>query len=283
MARAAEKESPPTILTVSELTHRIQARLEEGFPDLWVEGEVSNLRIPSSGHVYFTLKDAQAQIRAVLFRSQAQRLRFDLGEGLQVLARGRLTLYAPRGEYQVVVDYVEPRGLGALQIRFEQLKEKLAQEGLFAESKKRPLPTLPRRIGIVTSLTGAALQDMLTVIRRRCPIVGVVVYPVPVQGDTAAPLISKGIRTLGASGLVDVLIVGRGGGTWEDLWCFNEEEVVRAVAESAVPVVSAIGHEIDFTLTDFAADHRAPTPSAAAEVVTPHLEELASRLRYPIT
>ena len=269
---------PRQILTVSELTLLVRDRLEQSFPDIWVEGEVSNLRTPSSGHLYFTLKDQSSQIRAVLFRAGAQRLRFALQEGLQVIVRGRLTVYEPRGEYQVVLDYLEPKGIGALQIAFEQLKEKLAREGLFDQSRKRPLPFLPRRVGLVTSESGAALHDILTVLRRRCPILGVLIYPVPVQGEGAAPRIADAIRALGASGAVDVMIVGRGGGSLEDLWCFNEEVVVRAIADSSVPVVSAVGHEIDFTLADFAADYRAPTPSAAAEAVAPVLDDLVRTL-----
>jgi exodeoxyribonuclease VII large subunit len=278
MIRPVGDRTQRQILTVSGLTALIRDRLEKDFPDLWVEGEVSNLRTPSSGHLYFTLKDATSQMRAVLFRAGAQRLRFLLKEGLHVVVRGRLTVYEPRGEYQIVCEYLEPKGLGALQLAFEQLKDKLAREGLFDEERKRPLPFLPRRVGIVTSLSGAAIRDMLVVLRRRCPILGVVVAPVPVQGEGAAPQIATAIRRLSASGLVDVLIVGRGGGSLEDLWCFNEEEVVRAIVASKVPVVSAVGHEIDVTLADFAADYRAPTPSAAAEAVAPVLSELAGTL-----
>ncbi len=264
---------------MSALTALVLERLEEGFSDCWVEGEVSNLRTPSSGHIYFTLKDATSQIRAVLFRPGAQRLRFALKEGLQLVVRGRLTVYEPRGEYQIVLDYLEPKGLGALQLALEQLKERLAKEGLFDPARKRPLPFLPRRVGVVTSLTGAAFRDILAVLRRRCPIMGIVVAPVPVQGEEATAQIAAAIRSLSASKLVDVIIVGRGGGSLEDLWCFNEETVVRAIAASAVPVVSAVGHEIDFTLADFAADYRAPTPSAAAEAVAPVLDDLLETLR----
>lgn len=272
-------DRPQRILTVSALTALVRERLEEGFTDLWVEGEVSNLRTPSSGHIYLTLKDATSQIRAVLFRAGAQRLRFALKEGLQLVVRGRLTVYEPRGEYQIVLDYLEPKGLGALQLALEQLKEKLAREGLFEQARKRPLPFLPRRVGVVTSLTGAALHDILAVLRRRCPIMGIVVAPVPVQGEDAAVQIAAAVRALSSSRLVDVMIVGRGGGSLEDLWCFNEEAVVRAIAASAVPVVSAVGHEIDYTLADFAADYRAPTPSAAAEAVAPVLDDLLETLR----
>lgn len=265
---------PQRILTVSELTVLVRDRLEREFPDVWLEGEVSTLRSPASGHLYFTLKDAQCQIRAVLFRNQAQRLRFALREGLQVVVRGRLTVYEPRGEYQVVADYLEPKGVGAWQLALEQLKERLAREGLFDESRKRPLPFFPRRVGLVTSLSGAAIRDMLVVLGRRCPSLDVLICPVPVQGEGAAPKIAAAVRTLSASGQVDVMIVGRGGGSLEDLWCFNEEVVVRAIAASKVPVVSAVGHEIDVTLADFAADYRAPTPSAAAEAVAPVLADL---------
>ena len=271
-------DRPQRILTVSALTALVRERLEEGFTDLWVEGEVSNLRTPSSGHIYFTLKDATSQIRVVLFRAGAQHLRFALKEGLQLVVRGRLTVYEPRGEYQIVLDYLEPKGLGALQLALEQLKEKLARDGLFEQARKRPLPFLPRRVGVVTSLTGAALRDILAVLRRRCPIVGIVVAPVPVQGEDAAAQIASAVRALSSSRLVDVMIVGRGGGSLEDLWCFNEEVVVRAIAASAVPVVSAVGHEIDYTLADFAADYRAPTPSAAAEAVAPVLDDLLETL-----
>ncbi|HEX9742818.1 MAG TPA: exodeoxyribonuclease VII large subunit [Nitrospiraceae bacterium] len=271
-------DRPQRILTVSALTALVRDRLEKEFSDLWVEGEVSNLRTPSSGHIYFTLKDATSQIRAVLFRGGALRLRFALKEGLQLVVRGRMTVYEPRGEYQLILDYLEPKGVGALQLAFEQLKDKLAREGLFDPSRKRPLPFLPRRVGIVTSLSGAAIRDILVVLKRRCPILGVVVVPVPVQGEGAAPKIASAIRRLSVSGLVDVMIVGRGGGSLEDLWCFNEEAVVRAIAASKVPVVSAVGHEIDVTLSDFAADSRAPTPSAAAEAVAPVLSELVGAL-----
>lgn len=271
--------TPQKILTVSELTLLVRDRLEQGFPDLWIEGEVSNLRTPGSGHLYFTLKDEASQIRAIFFRTGAQRLRFALREGVHVIVRGRLSVYEPRGEYQIVLDYLEPKGIGALQVAFEQLKEKLAREGLFDGSRKRPLPVLPRCIGVVTSLSGAAIKDILTVLHRRCSILKVLIYPVAVQGDGAAEQIAHAIGALSLSGEVDVIIVGRGGGSWEDLWCFNEERVVRAIAASPVPIVSAVGHEIDYTLADFAADYRAPTPSAAAEAVAPVLHDLVRVIR----
>jgi exodeoxyribonuclease VII large subunit len=266
------------IFTVSELTHRVRETIDATFPDVWVEGEISNLKMPTSGHVYFTLKDEGAQVRAVLFRAQAQRLRFQIREGLTFVVRGRLTVYEPRGDYQLILDSVEPKGIGALQLALEQLKERLAQEGLFEESRKRPLPFLPRCVGVVTSSSGAAIRDMLVVMHRRCPIIPVILNPVRVQGEGAGQEIAQAIRWLSTSGLVDVMIVGRGGGSMEDLWAFNEEVVVRAIAASRVPVVSAVGHEVDITLADLVADRRAPTPSAAAEAVTPILDELTQGL-----
>lgn len=267
------------MLTVSELTGLLRASIEDQFPDIWIEGEISNLRAPGSGHLYCTLKDEQSQIRAVLFRSSASRLRFALQEGMQVVVRGRLTIYEPRGEYQIVLEYVEPKGIGALQLAFEQLKERLAAEGLFDAARKRPLPTFPRTVGVVTSLRGAAIRDILAVLRRRWPTIRILIAPVLVQGGDAARQIAEALAALNDVGHVEIIIVGRGGGSMEDLWSFNEEVVVRAIAASTVPVVSAVGHEIDFTLADFAADFRAPTPSAAAEAVTPVLADIVERLR----
>ncbi len=266
------------IWTVSDLTSLIRESLEGNFRDIWIEGEVSNIRSPGSGHVYFTLKDERSQIRMVLFRSAAQNLRFELKEGLHVLVRGRVSVYEPRGEYQVVVEYAEPRGIGSLQLAFEQLKERLAREGLFIENRKRPLPRFPRAVGIVTSPTGAAIRDMVTVLRRRWPAINIVIAPAPVQGMGAAERIASAIEDLSAADLVDVIIVGRGGGSWEDLWSFNDEMVVRAIVASRVPVVTGVGHEIDVTLADFAADYRAPTPSAAAEAVVPVFDEVIVRI-----
>lgn len=268
----------PLLLSVSDVTRLIRNSLEDQFQDVWIEGEISNLRAPSSGHLYFTLKDSQSQLRGVLFRSGALRLRFALQEGLAVIARGRISVYEPRGEYQLIVDSLEPKGVGAFQLAFEQLKERLSQEGLFDEARKRRLPAFPRTVGVVTSLTGAAIRDIVAVLRRRCPIVNILIAPVPVQGDRAGASIAEAIDALSAMPQVEVLIVGRGGGASEDLWAFNEEAVVRAIARSRVPVVSAVGHEIDVTLSDFAADHRAPTPSAAAEAVVPVLDEIVERL-----
>lgn len=271
--------SPRRILTVSELTGLVRNTIESNFSDVWLEGEISNLRAPGSGHLYCTLKDDACQIRAVLFRSTATRLRFALEDGLHIVGRGRVSVYEPRGEYQIVLEYVEPKGLGALQLAFEQLKDRLAAEGLFEVDRKRPLPFLPRRVGIVTSPTGAAVRDMMTVLQRRCPIVSIVVVPVQVQGQGSAEQIAEAIRQLNEFEDVDVILVGRGGGSLEDLWSFNEETVVRAIAASRVPVISAVGHETDVTLADFAADLRAPTPSAAAEAAVPVLGEVHERVR----
>jgi exodeoxyribonuclease VII large subunit len=243
-----------------------------------VEGEVSNLRLPGSGHLYFTLKDESAQIRAVMFRTQNRLLKFQLEDGLQVVGYGRLTVYEPRGEYQIVLDYLEPKGLGALQLAFDQLKEKLSREGLFDPARKKPLPPLPQKIGIVTSPTGAAIRDILQIIDRRFANVHILLYPVRVQGVGAAQEIARAIDELGQWPGLDVMIVGRGGGSLEDLWAFNEEPVARAIHRSPVPVVSAVGHEIDFTIADFVADLRAPTPSAAAELVVRNKVELVQTL-----
>jgi exodeoxyribonuclease VII large subunit len=265
-------------LTVSELTGLLRSSIEERFSDVWLEGELSNLRAPGSGHIYCTLKDKTSQIRAVLFRSSALRLRFSVHEGLQVIVRGRLTVYGPRGEYQIILDTVEPKGIGALQLAFQQLKGRLAAEGLFDQDRKKSIPTFPRTVGLVTSLTGAAIRDILAVFRRRWPTLHILIAPVQVQGESAARQISEALNALNDPNLVDVIIVGRGGGSLEDLWSFNEEIVVRAIAASHVPVVSAVGHEIDATLADFVADLRAPTPSAAAETVVPVLAEIVERL-----
>ena len=244
-----------------------------------MEGELSNLRTPGSGHIYCTIKDKASQIRAVLFRSAAVRLRFALQEGLHVIVRGRLTVYEIRGEYQIVIESVEPKGVGALQLAFEQLKERLAAEGLFDQTRKKPIPAFPRTVGVVTSLTGAAIRDILAVLRRRWPTIHILIASVQVQGESAGRQIAEALNALNDLSLVDVIIVGRGGGSLEDLWSFNEEIVVRTIAASDVPVVSAVGHEIDVTLADFVADLRAPTPSSAAEAVVPVLADIVDRLR----
>lgn len=255
------------ILTVTQLTAQIKSLLEGNFPDLWVEGEISNLRAPQSGHAYFTLKDEHSQINAVLFRSAQRFLKFTLRHGMQVICRGRVSVYEPRGEYQIVIEYIEPKGLGALQKAFEELKARLSKEGLFDPGHKNPLPLLPARIGIITSPTGAAIRDMLRVIRRRHPRMHILLYPVAVQGPSAAPEIIEALGYFNAQKNVDVIILGRGGGSLEDLWAFNEESVARAIYASKIPVISAVGHETDYTISDFVADLRAPTPSAAAEMV----------------
>jgi exodeoxyribonuclease VII large subunit len=259
--------SDRAVWTVSELSRRLAATLDERFPAVWIEGEISNFKVYGSGHAYFTLKDANAQIRAVLFRNRGRRIRFEPGDGLHVLAMGSIEIYPQRGEYQLVVELLEPRGLGALQLAFDQLKARLAAEGLFDTGRKRALPRFPRKIGIVTSPSGAAIRDMLRVIKRRFGELHIVLAPCRVQGDGAAEEIAQGIRDLNALGDVDVIIAGRGGGSLEDLWAFNEETVARAIVASKAPVISAVGHEVDVTIADFVADLRAPTPSAAAELV----------------
>ncbi len=264
--------------TVSELNREIKTLLESELGSLWVEGEISNLRTPFSGHSYFTLKDENAQLKAVFFKRQKSLIRFKLTDGEHVVAKGRITAYEPRGEYQIIVEYMEPKGLGALQKAFEQLKEKLFKEGLFDKKHKKPTPFLPGKIGIVTSPTGAAIKDILQILDRRFSNVGVIVAPAKVQGKGAAEEIAVAIQDLNAHGEADVIIVGRGGGSLEDLWAFNEEVVARAVFESRIPVISAVGHEIDFTIADFVADLRAPTPSAAAELVVPRKIDLMETL-----
>ncbi len=262
------------IVTVTQLTSQLKDILENTFPDVWVEGEISNLSIPQSGHAYFTLKDEQSQIRAILFRSSQRFLKFTLQHGIQVICRGRVSVYEPRGEYQLIVDYIEPKGVGALQLAFEQLKGRLEQEGLFEPAHKKPLPLLPRCIGIITSPTGAAIRDILRVIKRRHPKIRILIYPVPVQGADAAPAIVEALRYFNEGQNIDVVIAGRGGGSLEDLWAFNEESVARAIHASRIPVISAVGHETDYTIADFVSDVRAPTPSAAAEIVVKSQESL---------
>ena len=284
-----EAENRP--LSVSELTNSVRLALEARFASVWVEGEISNFKAHSSGHWYFTLKDENAQLRAKCFRSSNTRIRFRPQDGLRVRARGRVSVYAPRGEYELVVESLDPVGAGALRIAFEQLRDRLKAEGLFAQELKRSLPVFPRRVGVITSPTGAAIRDILNVISRRTRTVHVLFAPARVQGEGAGRDVARAIRFINqhhkqalAEGrvgdAVDVLIVGRGGGSTEDLWAFNEEEVARAIRASVIPVISAVGHETDFTIADFAADLRAPTPSAAAELVAAHEDELCTRLAH---
>ena len=268
--REPEATPPPVsrrILTVGELTANLREVLETAFPEIWVEGELSNTKVWTTGHLYFTLKDGGAQIKGVMFRSALRYLKFKPEDGLHVVVRGRVSVYDPKGEYQLVGEHMEPHGFGSLQLAFEQLKKKLSAEGLFEASRKRALPALPRRIGIVTSIDGAALRDIIRVLRRRYPNAHLVIAPSRVQGEDAAGEIVRALRFITRVEDVDVVIVGRGGGSLEDLWAFNEEKVARAIAACRVPVISAVGHETDFTIADFVADLRAPTPSAAAELV----------------
>jgi exodeoxyribonuclease VII large subunit len=276
-------------VSVSELTQQIRGTLEKRFASVWVEGEVSNFRAQNSGHWYFTLKDEFAQLRVACYRSSNQRIRFRVEDGLQLRARGRLSVYDPKGEYQLIVDSLEPVGAGALQLAFEQTKTRLQAEGLFAHELKRAIPLLPRRVAVVTSTNGAAIRDIVQVISRRTRSVHILIAAARVQGDGAASEIVRAIRFLNehhqralrdgdSDRLIDVMIVGRGGGSIEDLWAFNEEMVARAIRASAIPVISAVGHETDFTIADFVADLRSPTPSAAAEMVAAHESELCARL-----
>ena len=266
------------VLSVSELNATIRDLLENALSTVWVEGEISNGRIWNTGHLYFTLKDGASQIKAVMFRSAVRYLKFKPEDGLKVVARGKISVYDPKGEYQIVCEHMEPKGLGSLQQAFEQLKKKLAAEGLFDPARKRPLPALPRRIGLVTSIDGAALRDMVRVLRRRYPNAHLVISPTRVQGEGAGREVAHAIRKVARVEAVDVIIVARGGGSLEDLWAFNEEVLARAIAASPVPVISGVGHETDFTICDFVADLRAPTPSAAAELVVRRKDEFFSHI-----
>ena len=266
------------VLTVSQLSQRIKDCLEGSFGCLWVEGEISNFRVPSSGHFYFTLKDEFAQIRGVMFRSRNHSLPFIPEDGMKVFCRAGLSVYPPRGDYQLIIEWMEPKGQGALQLAFEALKRRLGEEGLFDTGRKRPIPFLPCSVGLVTSPTGAAVRDFLKILWRRYPSMEVRFCPARVQGERAKEEIAEAIRMLNGEGRAEVIVLARGGGSLEDLWAFNEEQVARAVAASAIPVVSAVGHEIDFTIADFVADLRAPTPSAAAELVVPEKAALAQGL-----
>jgi len=268
------------VYTVSEITLGMRLLIEESFPAIWVEGEVSNFTHHTSGHMYFSLKDERAQLPAVLFKNRAMRLRFRLEDGLLVRAFGRLSLYERSGKYQMIAEEIVPAGMGALELALAQLRERLGKEGLFDAARKRPIPLFPRAIGVVTSPTGAVVHDIRRIVLRRFPSVPLVLMPVRVQGEGAAEEIARGIEEMNAWGGVDVMIVGRGGGSLEDLWAFNEERVVRAIVASRIPVISAVGHEVDVTLADLAADLRAPTPSAAAEVAVPDRAEVGRRVAH---
>lgn len=277
--RGAAGGETRTVYSVSELNFEARALLEDNFAQVWVEGEISNLARPRSGHIYFSLKDERCQLRCAMFKMHNRRVDFDLEDGLQVLANGRISLYPERGDFQLIVQFLEEAGAGALRRAYDALKKRLAEEGLFDDARKRPLPSLPRRIGVVTSPSGAALRDILSILARRFPAIPVLVYPVPVQGAEAAPAIVSMLDTASRRGECDVLILARGGGSLEDLWAFNDERVARAIRRSQVPVVTGIGHEVDVTIADFAADRRAATPSAAAELVSPEASELRQQLK----
>ena len=265
------------VWTVRDLVAAVRTQLEREYTDAWVAGEISNLRIQPSGHLYFTLKDESSQIRAVMFKTQARLLRFRPADGMLVVARGRVTVYESRGELQILAEHLEPKGAGALQIAFEQLKAKLQAEGLFDEGRKKPIPALPKCIGIVTSPQAAAVRDILNILQRRHQAANVLIFPAQVQGDTAAMEVSAGLRYFNKAKNVDVIVVARGGGSFEDLAAFNDEGLARAVATSRIPVISAVGHETDFTIVDFVADLRAPTPSAAAELVIRSRQEIENQ------
>lgn len=277
-SRGPEVQEPAPPFTVSELTAHLKALVEEGFARIEVEGQISNHRPHPSGHLYFTLKDSSSQIRGVMFRSDARRLTFRLEDGQHVVVKGRLSVYEVRGEYQLICDRIAPHGLGALQLAFEQLKKRLAAEGLFEASRKRPLPTLPRKIGVVTSLSGAALQDILRVLTARYPTAHIIIRDARVQGDGAAEELTRGLRAIAKVDGVDVVIIGRGGGSAEDLWAFNDEALARAIVACPIPVISAVGHEVDFTIADFVADVRAATPSNAAELVVDRADSFRNRI-----
>ena len=275
----ATADQPRSVYTVSELTHQIKAILEQEFPLVWVVGEISNRRIPASGHCYFTLKDPNAQLNAVMFRGPLKRLKFDIVDGLAVVGLGRLSVYEPRGTYQIILEHLEPKGIGALQLAFEQLKNRLAAEGLFDAVHKKALPAVPRKVHIITSRTGSVLHDTIQIIQRRFPNMPITVIPASVQGDNAEASIIKALQCLGRQPDAEVAILARGGGSLEDLQVFNSENLARAIFEAPVPIISAIGHETDFTIADFVADLRAPTPSAAAELAVPEKHRLQKQCR----
>ncbi|HZT75441.1 MAG TPA: exodeoxyribonuclease VII large subunit [Vicinamibacterales bacterium] len=279
-ARRAAPLEPPArrVFRVSDLTVAIRDLLEDRFVEVWIEGELSNCKVWNNGHLYFTLKDDRSQLKGFMFRSTLRYLKFKPADGQHVIARGKVTVYEPRGEYQLECEHLEPKGVGALQVAFEQLKQRLQQEGLFDADRKRPLPALPRKIGIVTSLDGAAIRDIVNVLGRRHANAHLVICPARVQGADAAPDVARALRQIARVPGVDVVIVGRGGGSIEDLWAFNEEMVARAIGRVPVPVISAVGHETDYTIADFVADVRAPTPSAAAEIVVARQDEFCGRI-----
>src|SRR5262245_16159440 len=273
-----QAKSEPQILSVSDVNRAVKNSLEGQFKLLWLKGEISNFKPHTSGHFYFSLKDSKAQISAVMFRGFNQTLKFRPRDGMEVLVRGKITVYEPRGNYQIFCEVMEPVGAGALQLAFEQLKKKLELEGLFDKARKRPIPAMPKHVAVVTSPTGAAIRDILNILGRRFKGLRVTVVPTVVQGDTAAPSIVRAIELAQRLDDIDVMIVGRGGGSIEDMWCFNDERVARAISSARVPVISAVGHEIDFTIADFVADLRAPTPSAAAELVCRNAQEICERI-----
>jgi exodeoxyribonuclease VII large subunit len=279
-AQSSDLSEPRKSLSVTELTSAIKGVLEPAFHDVWLQGEVSNYRPAASGHLYFSLKDSGASISAAMFGAGSKkRIGFDLRDGLQVLCRGKVSVYAPRGNYQFIIDRIEPLGAGALQFAFEQLKAKLSAEGLFDPRLKRPLPAFPRKIAVVTSPSGAAIRDMLNILKRRAPHLEVLVVPAVVQGDEAPKQLIRGLEAVNRFKLAEVVVLARGGGSIEDLWCFNDETLARAIAASSIPVISAVGHEIDFTISDFVSDLRAPTPSAAAEIVSGQWVEMPRQVQ----
>ncbi len=284
------KEKVEKFFTVSQITRKIRASLEYNFSNVSILGEISNVRKPGSGHIYLTLKDKGSQLQAVVFRNIANKIKFELKDGMEVITFGSVTVYEPRGQYQLIINKIEPKGIGALQLAFQQLKEKLEKEGLFDQTHKKPIPFIPQKIGVVTSPTGAAIKDILNIIDRRFANIEILIYPVKVQGEGAAQEIAEAITALNALTDIDVIIAGRGGGSLEDLWAFNEEVVARSIYNSRIPVISAVGHEIDITIADLVADKRALTPSEAGELVVPRkdllldmLEKLNTRLLQSLT
>ena len=284
------KEKVEKVFTVSQITRKIRASLEYNFSNVSILGEISNVRKPGSGHIYLTLKDKGSQLQAVVFRNIANKIKFELKDGMEVITFGSVTVYEPRGQYQLIINKIEPKGIGALQLAFQQLKEKLEKEGLFDQTHKKPIPFIPQKIGVVTSPTGAAIKDILNIIDRRFANIEILIYPVKVQGEGAAQEIAEAITALNALTDIDVIIAGRGGGSLEDLWAFNEEVVARSIYNSRIPVISAVGHEIDITIADLVADKRALTPSEAGELVVPRkdllldmLEKLNTRLLQSLT